>query len=83
MSGDNNDVQFGRLLGIMEMVRAELAELKQRFVFRIDNLESRVEKLEVGHAAESVYVKVVEKATWAVLGGAIAVAARYLLPMVH
>lgn len=67
---DGTNFQLGRLFGIMDVMRSELTEVKTRLVFRLDNLEQRVEALEVSKAASSVYTEVVKKGTWAVLGAA-------------
>ena len=65
---DSTNFQLGRLFGIMDVMRSELTEVKTRLVFRLDNLEQRVEALEVSKAAGSIYTEVVKKGLWAVLG---------------
>lgn len=76
---DSTNFQLGRLFGVMDVLRSELAEVKTRLVFRLDNLEQRVEALEIGKAASSVYTEVVKKAVWAVLGAAGIIAGKALL----
>lgn len=76
--GKHTTFQLGRIIGIMEVVRQELTEVKTRLVFRMDNLEARVETLEVGRAASGVYTEVVRKALWVVLGAVGAALTRLL-----
>ena len=44
-------VEFGRVLGHLEAIQAEIRDLKTRTMFRLDDLESRVETIEK-HSAE-------------------------------
>lgn len=55
-------VEFGRLLATLENIRAELRELKERTVWRLDRLEERVEKLEVAQPQTVSWGKWVERA---------------------
>lgn len=61
-------IEFGRVIGHLEAIQRELKDLKERTVWRLDNLEGRVEKLEKADLGQSVYIKIVEKGMWGVLG---------------
>ncbi|MDY0087131.1 MAG: hypothetical protein RBS78_01035 [Coriobacteriia bacterium] len=56
-------VEFGRVLGHLEAIQSELRDMKTRTIWRLDNLEDRVEKLETGSAARAPYWTMIERAT--------------------
>lgn len=60
--------EFGRVVGHLEALRAEIKELKERVIWRLDNLEGRVETLEKSDNSQGLYIKIVEKALWGILG---------------
>ena len=45
-------IEFGKALAYLEAIKAELQDLKTRVVFRLDNLEARLEIVE-SHIASS------------------------------
>lgn len=63
-------IEFGRVIGHLEAIRHEMKELKERTVWRLDNPEGRVERLEKSDTSQSLYIKIVEKGMWGVLGTA-------------
>lgn len=74
-------VEFGRVLGHLEGIRSELADLKTRTVWRLDNIEGRVEALESYRSADErprLADKLADKVIWGVLG-AVGVGALKLL----
>ena len=62
--------EFGRVVGHLEALRSEIKELKERVIWRLDNLEARVESLEKSDNFQGLYIKIVEKGMWGVLGAA-------------
>ena len=67
MSDGLTDVAWGRMLERLDSIKTELRELKERLVWRIDNLEGRVEELEKADAGLKPYAKIIERAVWALL----------------
>lgn len=49
-------IEFGRLIATLEALRGEVRELKDRSIWRLDNLEGRIEALERKDAAQTVVV---------------------------
>lgn len=82
MSGPNDisAVEFGRVLGHLEAIQADLRELKTRTVFRLDNLEDRMEVVEQRLAERTFPNKIVDRLIAAVLGAG---AAALLLGLAH
>lgn len=58
-------ITFGRVLQSLDDIKGELREIKTRHVFRMDNLEERVEVLEQAQPANENRNKWVD---WAVAG---------------
>lgn len=69
-------VEFGRVIGHLEAIERELADLKSRTIWRLDNLEMRVEKLETTDVDAAPAISLVKKGAWGFLSlaGAAAVA---------
>lgn len=66
-------VQWGRVLQTLEDIRRELTDLKTRQQFRLDNIEGRVEALELANAGQSWLHKAADRGLWAlVAAGAVA-----------
>lgn len=59
---DINPVEFGRVIGHLEAIQSELRDLKTRTVWRLDNLEGRVEMLETKGAEQAPYWRLIERA---------------------
>lgn len=64
-------LEFGRMLGLMEAMRKEVSDLKERMVWRTDNLETRIELLEKAHAKNGIWYIVGEKLLYTILGGVV------------
>lgn len=74
MFGDSQQaVEYGRIMQKLEDMQRQLDNLSTRFVFRLDDLEQRVEKLEVNTASRGWSHQVIEKGVWAA-AGAVAIA---------
>ncbi len=43
---DIDPVEFGRVIGHLEAIQSELQDIKARTMWRLDNLETRIEKIE-------------------------------------
>lgn len=70
-STDISPVEFGRVLGHLEGIRSELTDLKSRTVWRLDDIEARVEHLErykVVDEKPRLADKLADKLVWGVLG---------------
>ena len=62
-TNDINPVEFGRVLGHLESIEKQIFDLKERTVWRLDNLEGRVEIIEHERATTKDWGKWVE---WAI-----------------
>ncbi len=74
-------IEFGRVIGHLEALHMEIKELKERTVWRLDNVENRVEALEKYRAAAEtprLADKLAEKLVWGVLGAVGVVALKSL-----
>lgn len=70
MTNDVNPIEFGRVIGHLEAIRGELKELKERTVWRLDDIEARVEVLEKYKEVDSkprFADQLAEKIIWAAL----------------
>lgn len=61
-------IEFGRVVGYLEAMRSEIKELKDRAIWRLDNLEGRVESLEKSSADQGFARRFVDKLVWAIVG---------------
>lgn len=71
-------VEFGRVIGLLEAIRTEVQDLKTRHVWRLDNLETRVETLEQGSASKKPYWVFIEKGILVLVGVGLTVAMKVL-----
>lgn len=67
MTTEIDAVQWGRMLQTLEDIRRELTDLKTRQQFRLDNIEARVEALEVAHAGQGWLHKAADRGLWALV----------------
>ena len=67
------EFQAGQIITRLEAIQKELDHLSTRTVWRMDNLEERVENLEVRTASRGWIYQAMEKGLWAV-AGAVAIA---------
>ncbi len=63
---DSIDMTLGKLLATCSQIDQKV----ERLVFRLDDAEQRIEKLEQFTARNGLWVTFVEKAIWGVLGAA-------------
>lgn len=71
MSDTVSPIEFGRVLGHLEGIRSELTDLKTRTVWRLDNIESRVEALESHRTVAErprLADTMADKILWGILG---------------
>lgn len=64
-------VAFGRVIGHLEAIRSEVKELRERTVYRLDDMELRVEVLEKlgeAHKVPKLADKLADKLVWGGLG---------------
>lgn len=69
-STDISPVEFGRVLGHLEGIRSELTDLKARTVWRLDDIEGRVESLERYRSVDErprLADKLADKVVWGLL----------------
>jgi len=75
MSDGISPIEFGRLLGLVEALRNDVSEMKTRHLWRLDDLEQRVETIEKADSAESFPRSVWHKAIWGVIGAGLSASA--------
>ena len=61
-------VEFGKMMGHLEAIRAELREIKDRHVWRLDDLEKRVEGLENKHSKGTTWRAIGDRTIFVVVG---------------
>jgi hypothetical protein len=62
MTDQISPIEFGRVLGLLEGIRLEIAELRTRTIFRLDTLEARVETLELSGRESAPYLGLLRQA---------------------
>lgn len=70
MSDSVNPIEFGRVIGHLEAIQRELKDLKDRTVWRLDDIEKRVEVLEKYKEVDEkprLADKMADKIVWAIL----------------
>lgn len=70
MTDPINPIEFGRVIGHLESIQQQLKELKDRTVWRLDDIERRVETLEKYKEVDEkprLADKMAERAVWAAL----------------
>ena len=70
-STDVNPVEFGRVIGHLESLHKEIRELKERTIYRLDNLEDRVEIVEQEQASKKFLNDIVYKGILGLLTSAL------------
>lgn len=73
MSEQASPFEFGRLVGHLEAIQRELKELKDRTIWRLDDIERRVETLEKYKEVDEkprLADKMADKIVWALLAAA-------------
>lgn len=63
-----NPMEFGRALAALDEINRRLDKLENRVVFRLDNLEDRVEKLEQARASRKFSESAWDRLVWGLIG---------------
>lgn len=66
--GAISDVEWGRILASLEEINRRLDRLEDRTIYRLDNLEDRVEILEVAKASRKFSESAWDRAVWGFVG---------------
>ena len=73
-----NAVAFGRVLGTLTHIEREIKELKDRVVYRLDSIETRVEILEKADTTQQIITAWTIRSLFALVGGTVVYILRHL-----